>query len=193
MREPSWSLVPTAKCGLRSVGDCHQSVFRRPPPPRLVGVNVALGWAWARPAEASIWAARGAVSPSATIVCTKRRRLRLPAFTAPTRTLSSCSSMGFLLSGLPVPVGETPERGVPAGEIHATQPHARGRHPVPPEDRDDHDVLDDEIVHLDEERRALHRVELGVRRLVGPVVLLVAPPRDVAPLPLVGFRGDLPG
>ena len=38
MREPSWSLVPTAKCGLSSVAPCHHSTLSAPPPPRLVGL-----------------------------------------------------------------------------------------------------------------------------------------------------------
>ena len=100
MREASWSLVPVAKCGLSSVGACHHRVLSSPPPPRLVGVKAgALGWAWATPAEASIWAARGAVSPSPIIVCTKARRLRRPAFTSPINSVSACSSMGILVSG----------------------------------------------------------------------------------------------
>ena len=42
-------------------------------------------------------------------------------------------------------------------------------------------------------RRALDRVELGLRRLEKPVVLLVLPARDVAALPLVLLGRDLPG
>src|ERR1700681_1413809 len=38
MREPSWSLVPTAKCGLSSVGPCHHNSLSGPPPRRLVGL-----------------------------------------------------------------------------------------------------------------------------------------------------------
>ncbi len=54
MREPSWSLVPTAKCGLSSVAPCHQSVLSGPPPPRFVGLYVIFVWAWATPADDSI-------------------------------------------------------------------------------------------------------------------------------------------
>ncbi len=81
MRQASWSLVPLAKCGFNKVGACHQSVLTSPPPPRLVGLNVHLVWACATPADVSIWAAIGAVRPSPTIIPTKRRRLKVPAFT----------------------------------------------------------------------------------------------------------------
>src|SRR5213076_1618284 len=59
-----------------------------------------------------------------------------------------------------------------------------------PDDGDDHDILDKEVVHFDEERGALDRVHLGLGRLPGPVVLVVAPAHDVPPLPLVRLRGD---
>ena len=36
--EPSWSLVPTAKCGLSRVTACQYRSFSRPPPPALVGL-----------------------------------------------------------------------------------------------------------------------------------------------------------
>src|SRR6184192_2238796 len=194
MREASWSLVPTAKCGLRRVGACHQRVLSRPPPPRFVGLDAHFSWASATPAEASICAAMGAVRPRPTISCTKRRRESRPAFTSPTSALSPCSSMDILrgVSCLVIPVGEAPERRVPAREIHAPEPRARRGDAVAPQERDDHDVLDHEIVHLDEERRALDRVELDLRRPVDPIVLLAAPARDVAPLPLVRLRRDLP-
>src|SRR6266545_2785929 len=98
MREPSWSLVPTAKWGLRSVGACHQSVLSGPPPPRLLGANApAFGWAWATPATASIWAARGAVSPSPIIAWTKCRRLIRPALTSSIIDRSSRSCIGISL------------------------------------------------------------------------------------------------
>src|SRR5262249_54673462 len=37
-REPSWSLVPVAKCGFSRVALCHPSTFSAPPPPRFVGL-----------------------------------------------------------------------------------------------------------------------------------------------------------
>ena len=39
IREPSWSLVPVAKCGLSRVGPCHHSSFSAPPPPRFWRVS----------------------------------------------------------------------------------------------------------------------------------------------------------
>src|ERR1700730_11245554 len=96
MREPSWSLVPTAKYGLSRVAPCHHSVLSAPPPPRLVGLYTSFDCACATPAEASICAANGAVSPSPTIIWTKPRRLRRPVLTWVISSLSSSSSMGSL-------------------------------------------------------------------------------------------------
>src|SRR5438128_6171880 len=98
MRQASWSLVPLAKCGFNKVGACHQSALTSPPPPRLVGLNVHLVCACATPADASIWAASGAVRPSPTIVCTKRRRLSAPVFTWSTSALNSRSAIESPLS-----------------------------------------------------------------------------------------------
>src|SRR5581483_7264510 len=93
MREPSWSLVPTAKCGLSSVAPCHHSTLRAPPPPRLVGLYSNLLCARATPEKSSIWLAIGAVRPSATILRTKARRDTLPSFTFSIRPRSARSSM----------------------------------------------------------------------------------------------------
>src|SRR6185436_11270379 len=93
MREPSWSLVPTAKCGLSSVAPCHHSTLSAPPPPRLVGLYWKAVCARATPQKSSIWLAIGAVRPSATILCTKARRESLPPFTFVIRPRSACSSM----------------------------------------------------------------------------------------------------
>ena len=41
---------------------------KMPPPPRFVGLNVHFACACASPADASIWAAMGAVRPSPTII-----------------------------------------------------------------------------------------------------------------------------
>ena len=90
--------MPVAKCGLSSVGACHQRTFSGPPPPRRAGVNAgALGWAAATPADASIWAARGAANPRPTMVWTKARRVSRPAFTRLINSFNACSSMGILL------------------------------------------------------------------------------------------------
>src|SRR6266852_9741086 len=67
------------------------------------------------------------------------------------------------------PVREAPELRVPPGELHAAELHRGGRDAVAPEDRYHHDVLDDQIVHPDEQGRPLDGVELGVGRAVQPV------------------------
>src|SRR5882757_694124 len=93
MREPSWSLVPTAKCGLSSVGPCHHSSLSGPPPPRLVGLYSDFVCALATPEYSSIAAASGPVSPTAIILCMKSRRESLPLLTSPIRPRSACSSI----------------------------------------------------------------------------------------------------
>src|SRR3990172_5279151 len=64
------------------------------------------------------------------------------------------------------PVGESPEVGDPPALSDV--PHLVGdrRHPRPEHHRDDHDILDHEVVHLDEERGPLDGVELRLLRLV---------------------------
>src|SRR5262249_47329362 len=92
-REPSWSLVPLAKWGFRSVGACHHSTLSGPPMPRRVGVNAGLVCARATPAAASSWAATGAVRPAPSISRVNCRRLRVPALTRSIQPCSSCSPM----------------------------------------------------------------------------------------------------
>src|SRR6185295_2361111 len=89
-----------------------------------------------------------------------------------------------LLSGLCllVPEGKPPEGRVPAGEVHAHERGGRSGDAVAPEDRDHDHVGDHDVVHLDEQRRPLDRVDLAVGRLVGAVVLLAAEAGDVPPL-----------
>src|SRR4029453_16479705 len=93
---------------------------------------------------------------------------------------------------LAVPVLHAPEGGVPAALLRA-QRVGDGGHAGTEHHRDDHDVLDDQFVHPDEERCPLDRIELGLGRLVELVVLLVSPAGDVAALPLVVLGGDLLG
>src|SRR6185295_11259153 len=93
MREPSWSLVPTAKCGLSSVAPCHHSTLSAPPPPRLVGLYWNAACARGTPQKSSIWLAIGAVRPSATIRERKVRRESLPSFTSSIRPRRLRSSM----------------------------------------------------------------------------------------------------
>src|SRR5438270_1378223 len=103
MREPSWSLVPTAKCGLSKVGACQNSILSGPPPPALVGLYSAPAGVWARPAWASNRVAKGAVRPRPTILCTKVRRDTRPALTAATRSRRSCSFIEESLTGIAEP------------------------------------------------------------------------------------------
>src|SRR5262245_53726144 len=91
MREPSWSFVPTAKCGLSKVAACQNSILSGPPPPALVGLYTELAGACARPAWVRSWVANGAVRPRPTILRTKARREVLPTFTRAIRSCSSCS------------------------------------------------------------------------------------------------------
>src|SRR6266436_6426060 len=93
--------------------------------------------------------------------------------------------------GLAVPVVEVPEIGVPAALLHAQGVGDRG-HPRAEHNRNDHNVLDDQLVHLDEQRRPLDGVELALGRAEELVVLVALPARDVAALPLVLLGGDLP-
>src|SRR4029077_18410507 len=151
---------------------------------------------------------------------TNSRRLRVPAFIWPIMCLSSrscidgppwggSSATGWMASYtasapklsrwapafglcLAVPVGQPPEGGVPPGEVHTHQRGRRSGDPVAPQDRDHDHVGDRDVVELDEEGRALDRVDLGVRGPVDAVVLVAAEAGHVAPLPLVGLLGDLP-
>src|SRR5215510_10826113 len=65
--------------------------------------------------------------------------------------------------GLAVPVVQRPEVGVPAALLHAERVGHRG-HAGAEHDGDHHDVLDDQLVHLDEESRALDGIQLGFGR-----------------------------
>src|SRR5437762_2971311 len=95
--------------------------------------------------------------------------------------------------GLLPPVGHVPEVRIPPALCRVAQTRRDRGDARTPDDGDDHDILDKEVVHFDEERGALDRVHLGLGRLPGPVVLVVAPAHDVPPLPLVRLRGDFPG
>src|SRR5215831_5617279 len=139
-----------------------------------------------------------------------------PAFTGPTSSLNSRSSIesplspgppaGWLAflqfratrcqgharaSGHPVPVCEPPQVRVPAGEIVALEAIGHSRGVVAPDHRDHHDVLREHVVHPDEQGRPLDRVHLALGGLPEPVVLVVPPSRRVARRPLVLLRADL--
>src|SRR5262252_8494702 len=115
MREPSWSLVPVAKCGLRRVAPCHQRVFSGPPPPRLVGLYAIFVCACATPADASICAAMGAVRPRPIMALTKWRRLIVPARTLAIIDRSSRSSIELLLDHVRSPSATGHGRRIPRG------------------------------------------------------------------------------
>ncbi len=68
--------------------------------------------------------------------------------------------------------------------------HCRDARPV--DDRNDHVVHAHQIVHADEQRRALDRVELGLRSAVRLVVLVILPAHRVAALPFVLARREEP-
>src|SRR6266446_3618049 len=91
MRDPSWSFVPTAKCGLSKVAACQNSILSGPLPPALVGLYSVLAGVCARPALARSWVANGAVRPSPTILRAKARRDIRPAFTPAIRSRNLCS------------------------------------------------------------------------------------------------------
>src|SRR5712691_9076071 len=59
-----------------------------------------------------------------------------------------------------VPEGQVPEVRVPPALHGIAQLVADGSDARAPGHRDHHDVLDQQIVHLDEEARPLHRIEL---------------------------------
>src|SRR5439155_16240719 len=164
-----WGPSPTPSCG----SHCARSCLRSPRSP-----------AAARPA--GVAGQGGLVSTGWSTV----RRLA-PYNLGPV----ACQGPGPLAapySCLLVPVWQTPEGRVPARQVHALEPRCRSGDVEAPQHGDDHHVLDDQVVHLDEERRSLHRVQLGVGRRVGPVVLLVSPAGDVPPLPLVRLGRRLP-
>src|SRR5262245_47543046 len=61
---------------------------------------------------------------------------------------------------LAVPVGEVPEVGVPARDVGALELAGHGGDHAAPQHGNDHHVLDDHVVHPDEEGSALDRIQL---------------------------------
>src|SRR5215831_4432746 len=88
------------------------------------------------------------------------------------------------VSALPVPVRYLPEVVVPAALMndHVALHGGRSR---PIDLRENVVIADDDVVELDEHRRALHRVELVLGLTEDIVIILVLPAGDVAALPLV--------
>src|SRR6202158_6192849 len=129
-----------------------------------------------------------------------------PAFTAPISSRSSCSSIeASLIAGtdyrcwqsytaaraprrldLAVPVPQLPQRVVaPTAPRAQIAGHCRYRGAV--DDRDDGRVADHEVIHRDEQRRPLDRVELTLGLAECLVVPVIAPACNVAALPFVLF------
>src|SRR5262245_5012300 len=100
---------------------CHQSVLSSPPPPRLVGVNTGLAWAWAwrgPPAASSLWAASGAVRPAPTINRVNSRRETAPSLTRAIHDRSSRASIAPPTIGSG-PVRHGRDRANDASEVEA--------------------------------------------------------------------------
>src|SRR5215510_15809730 len=94
---------------------------------------------------------------------------------------------------LAVPVGEVPEVGVPARDVGALELAGHGGDHAAPQHGNDHHVLDDHVVHPDEEGSALDRIQLRLPGAPELVIFLAAPAGDVAALPLVLLARRLPG
>src|SRR5262245_51681135 len=117
---------------------------------------------------------KGSPGASARIVKSRRlmpkrtgirmRRRRSKYFDIAVRLAASRSLLGLL-----EPVLEVPEVGVPATLLDV-QAVADRRHPRAEDDGDDDHLLDDHLVHLDEQGRPLDRVQLRLGRLVELVV-----------------------
>src|SRR5262249_10787526 len=90
------------------------------------------------------------------------------------------------------PVRERPEVAIPAALYHVAHAVRDGGDARAEHNRNDDDVLDDQVVQLDEEDGPLDRVHLGLGGLPRPVVLFVAPAGGIAAGPLVLLGRDLP-
>src|SRR5436309_723232 len=90
-----------------------------------------------------------------------------------------------------VPIPQIPEIVVPSAD-RRMQLVGDGLHLRTLNNRDDRVIAAHQVVHTNEQGRALDRVELAFGRSKCPVVLLVAPTRDVATLPFVLLGSDLP-
>src|SRR6185503_10436525 len=102
------------------------------------------------------------------------------------------SSVAAPLLRLPIPVPQQPQVIVPTAQHRAQRPGLR-RNARPENDRDDVAAADDELIEADEVRGALYGIELAFLHREDLVVVVAAPPRNVAALPLVRLRGDLGG
>src|SRR5262245_55955888 len=102
-----------------------------------------------------------------------------------------CTSSPYAL-GLPVPIRQIPEIGIPVAQVHSSKLMAHRPHSITPNHRDEHDILDQHVVHANDQRGPLDRIQLGLRLLPETVILGIRPAYDIPPRPVVGFLGDLP-
>src|SRR5215475_586315 len=102
-----------------------------------------------------------------------------------------CTSSPHALC-LPVPIGQSPKIGIPIAQFHPLELMAHRPHPIAPNYRDEHDILDQQVVHANDERSPLDRIQLALRLFPEMVILGVRPAHDISPRPVVGFLGDLP-
>src|SRR5207247_361662 len=88
--------------------------------------------------------------------------------------LLSCAA-----SRLPVPVHQPPQGTAIRAEVEPLKRLRYGEGSGPCDNGDDRDIVDHEVVHADEQGRALDRVHLVFGRTPELVVLVVPPPDDV--------------
>src|SRR5262249_7284810 len=114
-----------------------------------------------------------------TAIRSRRKRYRAIPGTTPSH---SCFA---------VPVPQIPQHVVPPAEpCSELARQAADNRSV--NDRDHRRGADYQIIHCDEQRCALGRIELAFRGAERVVVCFAAPARDVAALPFVVFAGDFP-
>src|SRR6266545_7995392 len=58
----------------------------------------------------------------------------------------------------PVPIRQSPEIGIPIAQFHPLELLAHRPHPIAPDHRDEHNILDQHVVHADDERGSLDRI-----------------------------------
>src|SRR5215471_8043788 len=93
---------------------------------------------------------------------------------------------------LSVPIRQIIKNRAPGAQRQAPQCMAHRGYLLTPDHRDDYHVLDQEIVHPDEERGAPDRIQFGLRLFPEAIVLGVGPAYEVPPRPLVGLLRALP-
>src|SRR5215831_9647604 len=106
------------------------------------------------------------------------------------RPTARCSCVAR--SCLAVPIFEVPECVVPTVQRRPELVRHR-RHHWAMHDRDDHGISHYQVVHGDKQGRTLDRIELALGCAIRSVVLVTAPARNIAALPFVLLRSNLPG